>query len=87
MDSLAQAAREVRARDGAYGASGTSFYTTTEKQETYDSLDTVLDAKCRDTQVCESVNGVTHRNYHIQKENRQVDSALAPGQRSGLIGG
>ena len=31
----------------AYGASGTSFYTTTEKQESYDSLDTVLAAKCR----------------------------------------
>ena len=35
----------------AYGASGTSFYTTTEKQDSYDSLDTVLDAKCKDAGV------------------------------------
>lgn len=35
----------------AYGASGTSFYTTTEKQESYDSLDTVLAAKCRDPEI------------------------------------
>ena len=32
----------------AYGASGTSFYTTTEKQDSYDSLDKVLNAKCKD---------------------------------------
>ena len=31
-----------------YGASSTSFYTTTEKQSTYDALNTVLDAKCSD---------------------------------------
>ena len=35
----------------AYGASGTSFYTTTEKQDSYDSLDKVLDAKCKDAGV------------------------------------
>ncbi|GMI22749.1 hypothetical protein TeGR_g9279, partial [Tetraparma gracilis] len=29
-----------------YGASSTSFYTTTEKQESYDSLDTVMAAAC-----------------------------------------
>mmetsp|Transcript_3126 Transcript_3126/g.3616 ORF Transcript_3126/g.3616 Transcript_3126/m.3616 type:complete len:377 (-) Transcript_3126:89-1219(-) len=33
---------------GEYGASSTSFYTTTEKQETYDSLDDVLTTKCAD---------------------------------------
>lgn len=33
---------------GEYGASSTSFYTTTEKQETYDSLDDVLSIKCAD---------------------------------------
>jgi sedoheptulose-bisphosphatase len=33
---------------GEYGASGTSFYTTTEKQDTYESLDDVLSAKCAD---------------------------------------
>ena len=44
--------RDVRVADGdAYGASGTSFYTTTEKQESYDSLDAVLDAKCADPEV------------------------------------
>merc|ERR1719313_3323701 len=45
----ARAPRQVLARDGdAYGASGTSFYTTTEKQDSYDDLDTVLEAKCAD---------------------------------------
>ena len=34
---------------GEYGASGTSFYTTTEKQDTYDSLDYVLENKMKDT--------------------------------------
>jgi len=36
---------------GEYGASSTSFYTTTEKQDTYESLETVLDAKCKDEKV------------------------------------
>ena len=31
-----------------YGASGTSFYTTTEKQDTYDSLEHVLENHCKD---------------------------------------
>jgi sedoheptulose-bisphosphatase len=34
--------------DSEYGASGTSFYTTTEKQDSYDDLDSVLAAKCKD---------------------------------------
>ena len=34
-----------------YGASSTSFYTTTEKQDSYDSLDVVLGTKCADTQM------------------------------------
>ena len=47
-----KAARNVRVQSGdAYGASGTSFYTTTEKQESYDSLDAVLDAKCSDPEI------------------------------------
>merc|ERR1719384_1879716 len=37
--------------EGEYGASSTSFYTTTEKQDSYESLDDVLEAKCADTQV------------------------------------
>merc|ERR1719491_2442152 len=36
---------------GEYGASSTSFYTTTEKQESYESLNDVLTAKCADKQV------------------------------------
>ena len=36
---------------GEYGASSTSFYTTTEKQDSYESLEDVLEAKCADTQV------------------------------------
>ncbi len=36
---------------GEYGASSTSFYTTTEKQDSYASLDDVLNAKCGDEKV------------------------------------
>merc|ERR1719491_803362 len=36
---------------GEYGASSTSFYTTTEKQDSYESLDAVLETKCADKQV------------------------------------
>lgn len=36
---------------GEYGASSTSFYTTTEKQDSYASLDDILVAKCKDGQV------------------------------------
>ena len=41
-------AASVLRGEGEYGASGTSFYTTTEKQDSYDDLDTVLEAKCAD---------------------------------------
>lgn len=34
-----------------YGASSTSFYTTVEKQDTYLSLDDVLETKCADANV------------------------------------
>jgi hypothetical protein len=34
--------------EGEYGASGTSFYTKTEKQDSYDDLDMVLKEKCKD---------------------------------------
>jgi len=34
-----------------YGASSTSFYTTTEKQDSYESLDVVLENKCKDTKL------------------------------------
>merc|ERR1719193_1706176 len=43
-------ARDVRMY-GEYGASSTSFYTTTEKQDSYDDLNAVLDAKCSDPMV------------------------------------
>merc|ERR1719246_169721 len=36
---------------GEYGASSTSFYTTTEKQDSYESLDVVLEAKMKDEKV------------------------------------
>ena len=36
---------------GEYGASSTSFYTTTEKQDSYASLDDVLSEKCADEQL------------------------------------
>ncbi|MGK3746534.1 MAG: sedoheptulose-bisphosphatase [Bacillariaceae sp.] len=36
---------------GEYGASSTSFYTTTEKQDSYASLEEVLAEKCSDDKV------------------------------------
>ena len=36
---------------GEFGASSTSFYTTTEKQDTYASLEEVLELKCKDEKV------------------------------------
>ena len=36
---------------GEYGASSTSFYTTTEKKESYESLNDILEAKCKDEKV------------------------------------
>lgn len=36
---------------GEFGASSTSFYTTTEKQDTYASLEEILEAKCKDEKV------------------------------------
>lgn len=36
--------------EGEYGASSTSFYTTTEKQDSYESLDDVLNTKCTNDQ-------------------------------------
>jgi len=36
---------------GEYGASSTSFYTTTEKQDSYKSLEDVLSEKCNDQKV------------------------------------
>jgi sedoheptulose-bisphosphatase len=41
--------RDMRARaEGEFGASGTSFYTKTEKQDSYDDLDKILGAACKD---------------------------------------
>jgi len=34
-----------------YGASSTSFYTSVEKKDSYESLDSVLNAKCKDPKV------------------------------------
>jgi len=36
---------------GEYGASSTSFYTTTEKQDSYKSLEDILSTKCKDEKV------------------------------------
>lgn len=49
-----QSSNKVRGqvcRAEEYGASHTSFYTTTEKQDSYDDLDTVLANKCSDPQL------------------------------------
>ena len=40
---------------GEYGASSTSFYTTTEKQDSYASLNDILQEKCADPQVREVI--------------------------------
>merc|ERR1712232_823112 len=48
-DSIGKA-RNIRAF-GEYGASSTSFYTDVEKQDSYDDLDKVLDAKMANPQV------------------------------------
>lgn len=40
---------------GEYGASSTSFYTTTEKQDSYASLDDILQEKCKDEKVREVI--------------------------------
>jgi len=45
---LMSAETETETKDAAFGASHTSFYTTAEKKESYDSLETVLAAKCPD---------------------------------------
>jgi hypothetical protein len=36
---------------GEYGASSTSFYTTTEKKDSYESLEDILATRCRDPKV------------------------------------
>ena len=36
---------------GEFGASSTSFYTTTEKKDSYESLGDVLEQKCKDEKV------------------------------------
>ena len=46
-----QASSTVLFGEGEYGASSTSFYTTTEKQDSYESLDDVLAEKCSDDKV------------------------------------
>ncbi|KAJ8601581.1 hypothetical protein CTAYLR_005240 [Chrysophaeum taylorii] len=42
--------------DAAYGASHTSFYTTAEKQESYDALEYILKEKCKDEKLSTVVN-------------------------------
>merc|ERR1712151_21788 len=48
-----QEAEEMSTKQGGgeYGASSTSFYTTTEKQDSYDDLDKVLDEKMKDPEI------------------------------------
>ena len=45
-----------------YGASSTSFYTTTEKQDTYDDLDSILESHCADKQVRACVRSIARKN-------------------------
>ncbi len=48
MQRSSPIAPKTTALYGEYGASSTSFYTTTEKQDTYDDLDSILAASCKD---------------------------------------
>jgi len=45
---VTKVSKSTSALNGEYGASSTSFYTTTEKQDSYKSLDDVLEVKCKD---------------------------------------
>jgi sedoheptulose-bisphosphatase len=49
--SVHRASTASTALYGEFGASSTSFYTTTEKQDTYASLEEVLEQKCKDKKV------------------------------------
>jgi len=51
---------ELTKRYAEYGASSTSFYTKTEKKESYESLDDVLEAKCKDPKVREVIKDMLH---------------------------
>jgi len=53
--SSAAVARPETKLFGEYGASSTSFYTTTEKKDSYKSLDDVLNAHCKDEKVREVI--------------------------------
>jgi len=49
--SSAAVARPETKLFGEYGASSTSFYTTTEKKDSYKSLDDILTVHCKDEKV------------------------------------
>ena len=57
-----------------YGASSTSFYTTTEKQDSYDSLDVILDAQCKDEKV-----------KQVIKDMLEVIAEITEALRSALV--
>lgn len=53
-----------------YGASSTSFYTTVEKQDSYMSLDEVLEVKCKDEKVRQVIKDMLDVCAEITEELR-----------------
>ena len=46
-----QAKFHATSKDSSYGASHSSYYTTEEKKDTYETLDDVLSTKCSDPMI------------------------------------
>ncbi|GAX10229.1 sedoheptulose-bisphosphatase [Fistulifera solaris] len=59
---------------GEFGASSTSFYTTTEKKDSYESLDDVLSTKCSDPKV-----------RHVIKDMLNVCAEITEALRTALV--
>jgi hypothetical protein len=59
---------------GEFGASSTSFYTTTEKKDSYESLDDVLSNKCSDPKV-----------RHVIKDMLNVCAEITEALRTALV--
>jgi sedoheptulose-bisphosphatase len=46
--TAAEKQQNYQAKDSSYGASCTSYYTTEEKRDTYETLEDILSSKCSD---------------------------------------
>jgi len=59
---------------GEFGASSTSFYTKTEKKDSYESLESILEAKCADPKV-----------RHVIKDMLGVCAEVTEALRTALV--